>query len=62
MLLDGDGPLLPVKDRGPLALGDDGSRKPVHIDSEVVKPPQMKIGRNPAGLEHSEKILGRGLN
>lgn len=62
MLVPGDGALFAETDYGPLALRNEGPREPVHIQAEVVQPPEVNVGRDRPGLEDLEEQLCRGID
>ncbi len=46
----------------PLSARDDGGGQPVHVHREVVNLSQKRIGRNRAGAQHSQQVLGLRLD
>ncbi|PHX70326.1 MAG: hypothetical protein CK548_09645 [Opitutia bacterium] len=61
MLVRRDGALFLEADNGPLALGHQRPRQPVHIDAEIVQTPEIDVRGDRAGLKHFEHELGRSL-
>ena len=49
-------------DGGPLALGQQQSRQPVHVHAEVVEVPEKDVGRDGSLPENCEDGLGLGLD
>ena len=62
VLLQSDGALGLLFHPRPLALGDHGGEKPVHVEGEVVDAPQEHVGGDRPRVEGVEEILGRGLD
>ena len=61
MLVRRDGALFLEADNGPLALGHQRPRQPVHIDAEIVQTPEIDVRGDRAGLKYFEHELGRSL-
>src|ERR1700722_5501391 len=47
--------------RGPLTLRQHGPRKPVHVQSEIIKPPQERIGGDRALFQHFPEVFRLGF-
>lgn len=62
VFLPGDRPLLLEPYGGPLALGHQRPRQPVHVDAEVVEAAEEDVGRDGSLPEHREDGLGLRLD